>query len=150
MDVQPDFRDLLKSFNDHGFEYLIVGAYALAFHGAPRFTGDIDVYVNPTAGNADRVINALTAFGFDLPDLGSSDFQTPEMVVQLGVPPVRIDLLTSISGVTWEDAAPQAVKGTFGDIPVRYIGRDQYVTNKRASGRKKDLADIEALGEDLP
>jgi len=148
MEVQPDFEDLFKLFNAHEIEYLIVGAYALAFHGAPRFTGDIDVYVNPTAQNADRVVEALADFGFKLPELGTEDFRTPEKVVQLGVPPVRIDLLTSISGVSWEEAWSHAASGAFGDAEVHYLGRDQFITNKRASGRKKDLADVEALGED--
>lgn len=148
MEVQPDFRDLLELLNENGVEYLIVGGYALAFHGAPRFTGDIDVFVRPSPKNAERILNALTAFGFSFSNLDVDDFQTPGRVVQLGVPPVRVDLITSISGVTWEQAQAHRQPAVFGDVPVAYIGRAEFVANKRASGRKKDLADLEALGED--
>ena len=148
MDVQPDFRDLLVLLNAHGVEYLIVGAYALAFHGAPRFTGDLDILVRPAPANAERVLAALADFGFGFPNLTASDFQNPNQVVQLGVPPVRIDLITSITGVSWEEAEAHKEPGAFGDLPVNYLGRQQYIANKRARGRKKDLADIEALGEE--
>ncbi len=147
MEVQPDFRELLELLNEHKVDYLIVGGYALAFHGAPRFTGDIDILVRPDPENARRVLDALAAFGFTLPNLTAQDFEIPNQVVQLGVPPVRIDIITSISGVTWMEAAAAKEPGTFGDIPVAYIGRNEYIKNKRAAGRKKDLADIEALGE---
>lgn len=148
MDVQPDFRDLLALLNEHKVEYLIVGGYALAFHGAPRFTGDIDIFVRPSSENASRVLEALAAFGFRFPNLTVADFQNPDKVVQLGVPPVRIDIITSISGVSWEEAEAAKEPGSFGDVPVSYIGRREYIKNKRSAGRKKDLADIEALGED--
>jgi len=148
MEVQPDFRNLLVLLNERKVDYLIVGGYALAFHGAPRFTGDIDIFVRPGSDNASRVLNALAAFGFSFPNLTPADFETPNKVVQLGVPPVRIDIITSISGVSWEEAEAAKEPGTFGDVPVAYIGRQEYIKNKRAAGRKKDLADIEALGED--
>lgn len=147
MEVQPDFRDLLALLNEHKVEYLIVGGYALAFHGAPRYTGDIDIFVRPDTPNAKRVLAALVAFGFSFPNLTLDDFQNPNKVIQLGLPPVRIDLITSISGVSWDEANGSKEPGTFGDVPVYYIGRQQYIANKRAAGRKKDLADIEALGE---
>jgi hypothetical protein len=149
MEVQPDFRELLALLNEHKVEYLIVGGYALAFHGAPRFTGDIDLFVRPDAENAARVLNALAAFGFRFPNLTAEDFVNPNKVVQLGVPPVRIDIITAISGVTWEEAEANKQPGTFGDVPVAYLGRREYIKNKRSSGRNKDLADIEALGEDV-
>jgi hypothetical protein len=148
MEVQPDFSELLALFNARGVEYIVVGAYALAHHGAPRFTGDIDIYVRPTAENAARIIEALVSFGFGSLGLTAADFQKPEQVVQLGVPPVRIDLITSITGVSWEEADAGKVAGAYGDIPIHYLGREQCVLNKRATGRKKDLADLEALGED--
>jgi hypothetical protein len=148
MEVQPDFRELLELLNEHKVEYLIVGGYALAFHGAPRFTGDIDLFVRPDAQNAQRVLQALSAFGFQFPNLTIDDFQNPNKVVQLGVPPVRVDLITSITGVSWAEAAASRESGTYGNVPVFYIGREQYLANKRAAGRKKDLADIEALGEE--
>jgi len=146
MEIQPDFKDLLVLLNEQKVEYLIVGGFALAFHGAPRFTGDIDVFVRPNPENAQRIMCALAAFGFNLPGLTAEDFHAPDKVVQLGMPPVRIDLITSISGVSWEEAAAHKVAGTYGDVPVCFIGREQFIANKRASGRKKDLADIEALG----
>ncbi|MDD5555745.1 MAG: hypothetical protein PHN82_00670 [bacterium] len=147
MEVQPDFRELLALFNERGIEYVIVGAYALAYHGAPRFTGDIDIYVRPTPENAYRIIEALTSFGFGSVGLKADDFQEPDHVVQLGVPPVRIDLVTSLTGVSWEQADAGKAAGTYGDVDVHYLGRDQYLQNKRAMGRKKDIADLEALGE---
>jgi hypothetical protein len=147
METQPDFRELLALFNAHHVEYLIVGGYALAFHGAPRFTGDLDIFVHPVAANAQRILTALAAFGFALVGLTPSDFERPDQVVQLGVPPVRIDLITSITGVAWDEAWAGKVTGSYGDIPVYYIGRTQFVTNKRATGRTKDVADLEMLGE---
>jgi hypothetical protein len=148
MASQQDFKELLELFNAHRVEYLIVGGYALAFHGAPRFTGDLDLLVNPSPDNATRILGALAAFGFGSLDLTPDDFTTPDRVVQLGVPPVRIDLLTSISGVSWEEARAGSVRGTYGGVAVDFIGRAQFVANKRAAGRRRDLADLEALGED--
>lgn len=148
MEVHPDYKELLALFNEHGVEYVIVGAYALAYHGAPRYTGDMDIYVQPTPENAARVLRALDAFGFGSLGLKPTDLQKPDQVVQLGVPPVRIDLITSLTGVSWEQACAGRVRGKFGDVEVFYLGRDQYTANKRALGRKKDLADLEALGEE--
>ena len=147
MEVQPDFRDLFALLNEHKVEYLIVGGYALAFHGAPRFTGDIDLYVRPDRRNAAGILKALEEFGFGGVGLSEADFIEPGKVVQLGFPPVRIDLVTSIAGVTWEEAWSGRVEGDYGGVPVGYIGRAEFIRNKRAAGRAKDLADIEALGE---
>ncbi len=148
MEVQPDFRDLLTLLNKHKVEYMIVGGYALAFHGAPRYTGDIDIFVNPDSINAQHILAALDEFGFGSVGLTAADFERPNQVVQLGVPPVRVDLITSITGVSWEEAFSGWVEGKYGDIPVHYIGRDEFIANKRATKRKKDLADVEALGEE--
>ena len=147
MELQPDFRDLLASFRSRGVEYLIVGGYALAFHGAPRYTGDLGLLVRPTLENAGRVIAALVDFGFGDLGLTAADFTTCDQVVQLGVPPVRVDLLTSISGVSWEEAYADRQSGSYGDLEVSFIGRDAFIANKRASGRTRDLADLEDLGE---
>ena len=147
MDPQPDFKELLTLLNRHGVEYIIVGAYALAFHGVPRNTGDIDIYVRPTPPNAKQVMETLRDFGFGSLNLSEEDFLKPGQVVQLGHPPVRIDILTSISGVSWEQADKGKAAGKYGDVSVRYLGRQEYMANKRASGRKKDLADLDALGE---
>ena len=147
METQPDFRELLALFNARHVEYLIVGGYALAFHGAPRFTGDLDLFVNPDAANAQRILTALEAFGFASVDLALRDFECPDQVVQLGVPPVRIDLITSLTGVSWDEAWAGRTTGRYGDVPVYYIGREQFIVNKRAIGRTKDVADLEMLGE---
>jgi hypothetical protein len=136
---------LFEYFNAHNVQYLIVGSYALAFHGSPRYTGDIDVFVKPDKENAARIIKALADFGFASLDLETSDFESPDKVVQLGVSPVRIDLMTLISGVDWETSYEGSDDGYYGDVPVKYIGREEFIANKRASGRKKDLADLEAL-----
>jgi len=148
MEVQKDFKELLELFNVHKVKYLIVGGYALAYHGAPRYTGDIDIFVKPEAENALCILNALNEFGFGSVGLKEEDFKNPNKVVQLGYPPVRIDIITSLSGVSWDEAFEKRDKGKYGDIPTYYIGRDHYIQNKRASGRKKDLADLEALGEE--
>jgi hypothetical protein len=149
MEVQPDFRDLLVLFNEHKVEYLLVGGYALAFHGAPRYTGDLDIFVKTEQENAQRIMAALNEFGFGSVGLTTTDFDRPNQVVQLGVPPVRVDIVTSISGVSWEEAFSGRTEGKYGDVPVYYIGREQFIANKRAIGRNKDLADLEALGEGL-
>ncbi len=148
MEVQPDFKELLELLNAHKAEYIIVGAYALAFHGAPRFTGDIDILVKPDSQNAGRILAALEEFGFGSMDLAQSDFEVPDKVVQLGVAPVRVDLITSLTGVSWQQAFSGKVKATYGDVPVYYLGRKEFLSNRKALGRKKDLADLEALGED--
>ncbi|MGB5216706.1 MAG: hypothetical protein WBN66_00270 [Smithella sp.] len=148
MEAQKDFKELLELFNGHKVEYMIVGAYALAYHGAPRFTGDIDIFVKPSLDNAQRILSALSDFGFGALNLTIDDFQNPDSVVQLGVPPVRIDIITSITGVTWQESDKGKLEGVYGDIPVYFLGREQYIANKRAIGRKKDLADLESLGEE--
>jgi hypothetical protein len=148
MEAQPDFRDLLALFNEHKVEYMIVGGYALAFHGAPRYTGDLDIFVRCNPVNAQRIIAALDQFGFMSLGLTSADFEASDRVVQLGVPPVRIDILTSLTGVSWEEASASSVTGKYGDIPVCYINREQFISNKRALGRNRDLADLEALGDE--
>lgn len=147
MDAQRDYKELLGLFNEKRVEYMIVGAYALAYYGAPRFTGDLDILVNPSLENAEKILSALDDFGFGALELHKQDFQTPDSVIQLGVPPLRIDIVTSLTGVTWEEAARGKIAGTYGDIPVHFLGKEQYIVNKRAIGRRKDLADLEALGE---
>jgi len=147
MEIRNDFKEWLELFNKHKVEYLIVGGYALAFHGAPRFTQDIDLFVRPTGENAERVLLALNEFGFGSINLSKEDFTTPGMIVQFGVAPVRIDVVTSVSGVSWEKADAGKVAGFYADTPVFFIGREDFITNKRTTGRAKDTADIEALGE---
>jgi len=147
MEVQQDFRDLLELFNKHKVDYIIVGAYALGFHGSPRYTGDLDVFVKPDPDNARSIMQSLHAFGFGSVGLSESDFEEEGKVVQLGFPPVRVDIITSITGVTWEQARSGRMEGLFGDVTVHFIGRNDFIVNRRALGRKKDLADLEAVGE---
>lgn len=147
MEIHPDFSELLKLFADFQVEYAIVGGYALAYHGAPRYTGDLDLLVSTRPENAERIMRALRDFGFGDSNLTASDFTEEGRFVRLGHPPVRIDVLTSISGISWEEIQANRVMGKYGDIDVLFIGREDFIRNKRASGRTKDIADIEALGE---
>ena len=148
MEIQEDFSELLKLFNKNEVKFIIVGGYALAFHGAPRYTGDIDLYVKPEKDNAACVITSLKEFGFGDLGLKQSDFTLPGNVVQLGVPPVRIDIVTSISGVTWDEAYSAKINANYGNVNVNYLGRKEIIANKKSIGRKKDLADLEALDVD--
>lgn len=138
--------DLLRAFNDHDVRYLIVGAYALGVHGRPRATGDLDVWIDATPGNATRVVRALTEFGAPLVDVSEADFAAPGIVLQMGLPPARIDILTHLTDLAFAEAWPDRVEGTFGPVSVAFIGRDAFIKNKRATGRMKDLGDIESLG----
>jgi hypothetical protein len=148
MEVQEDFRDLLGLFNKHKVDYIIVGAYALGFHGTPRYTGDLDLFVKPDPVNAREVMQALNEFGFGDVGLTAADFEEEGKIVQLGFPPVRVDIMTSITGVSWEKARSGRQKGRFGDLAVYFISRDDFIANKRALGRKRDIADLEAIGEE--
>ena len=144
--MNPDFSDLLAEFNAHGVEYLVVGAHALAAHGHVRATKDLDVWVNSTPVNAARARAALAAFGAPVDQLTVEDLSTPGVIFQIGVEPVRIDVMTSIDAVVFADAWRARVETTFGGQPVHVLSRDDLIRNKRTSGRLQDLADIEALG----
>ena len=145
-----DFGDVLREFVAHQVIFLVVGAHALAVHGIPRATGDLDVLVQANPGNAKRVLAALASFGAPIDDLGISldDFVRPDVVAQLGLPPYRIDILTSISGVGFDAAWEDRVEGNVAGVDVPVLGRASFRKNKRASGRPKDLADLQALGEE--
>jgi hypothetical protein len=143
--MNPDFVDLLRAFVAHDVRFLVVGAYALALHGRPRATGDLDVWVEATPENAPRVVRALRAFGAPMRDIYEADFATPAAVVQLGVAPCRIDILTDLTGLTFADAWPDRVRCPFGGVDVDFIGREAFIRNKRATGRARDLADIEGI-----
>ena len=143
--MNRDFVDLLRAFADAEVRFIIVGAYALAHHGRPRATGDLDVWIDPTPLNAPRVMRALAAFGAPLDQISETDFARPGVVFQIGVPPGRIDILTELTGLTFGGAWPTRVSGKFGDLMVDFLGRDEFIRNKRATGRLKDLADIEDL-----
>jgi len=143
--VSPDFRDLLSEFNAHGVEYLVVGAYALAAHGRVRATGDLDIWVRPTPDNAVRVLEALSAFGAPLRDLTKTDLTQPGLVFQIGVAPLRIDILTGIDGVEFADGWAARIMTKFSDQPVTVLSVEHLIRNKRAVGRAQDLADLEWL-----
>lgn len=147
MEIRKDFKELLESLNAHEVEYVVIGAFALAWHGHPRYTGDLDLYVHPEPRNAGRILAALADFGFDSLGLTEDDFLAPEQVIQLGVTPLRVDILTSISGVDWDSAWVGSELGSYAETPVRYLGKAQYRLNKLALGRLKDLSDLEAIGE---
>ena len=143
--MNPDFVDLLRAFRAAEVRFLVVGAYALAVHGRPRATGDLDVWVDATPDNAARVMRALAAFGVPMEAITESDLAIPGITYQIGVVPRRIDVLTDLTGLTFDDAWGARVRHPFGDIDVDFIGRDHFLQNKRATGRAKDLADIEGL-----
>ena len=144
MDLAPDFDEFIECLTVHGVEFVIVGAYALAFHGAPRFTGDLDVLFHPSTANATRLLEAIRAFGFPV-DMRAEDLMEPRQMLEMGLPPVQLHVMSAISGVTWEEAAREAVHGRLGRHDVAFLGRDTLVRNKRAAGRPKDLADLDAL-----
>jgi len=143
--LSPDFRDLLSTFNAHRVEYLVVGAHALAAHGHVRATGDLDVWVRPEAANAKRVMAALQAFGAPLQDLTEADLLHPGTVFQIGIAPLRIDVLTGIDGVAFDDAWANRLTARFVDLPVPVLSAKDLITNKRTVGRAQDLADVEWL-----
>jgi hypothetical protein len=145
--LNDDFRDVIAAMADEGVEFLIVGAFALALHGAPRASGDIDLYVRPGAENSRRVFRALLAFGAPLQAHGvtADDLARPGTVYQIGLPPRRIDILTQISGLDFEEAWASRVEATIDGRAVHFIGRDAYIKNKLAAGRPKDLADAARL-----
>jgi hypothetical protein len=143
--MNGDFVDLLRAFAAADVRFLIVGAYALALHGRPRATGDLDVWVDATPENAARVMQALATFGAPISEISADDFARPGAAYQIGVPPGRIDILTELTGLSFADAWPDRIRRPFGDIAVDYIGRASFIRNKRATGRARDLADIEGM-----
>jgi hypothetical protein len=139
-----DFKDFLELLAQHDVKALIIGAFAVAFHAKPRFTKDLDIFVEATADNGERLLRAIDAFGFGTLGLTVDDF-APDRVTQLGFPPNRIDLVTSIDGVTFEEAWASRAAGKYGDIDVWYIGREALVRNKAAAARPQDLMDLATL-----
>jgi hypothetical protein len=146
MDIHPDFADFIAALERNRVEYVIVGAYALAFLGAPRYTGDMDIWVRPTGPNAKALLRAIDEFGFQSLSLTEQDILS-DKIIQMGFPPMRIDLVTTLDGVTADEIWGSRARGPFGDREVFYLGRDVFIKNKRAAGRPKDIADLAALGE---
>ena len=133
------------AFNAADVRFLIVGAYALALHGRPRATGDLGLWVEATPENAARIMRALAVFGAPVSDISADDFARLGVVYQIGVPPGRIDILTELTGLSFADAWPDRVRRPSGDVEVDFIGRASFLVNKRATGRAKDLGDIEGM-----
>lgn len=143
--LDDDLRELLALFHSNGVEFLVVGGHAVAFHGRPRLTDDLDLFVRPDAANGERIIAALLTFGFGSLELSAADFQADDRVIQLGRAPNRVDLLTRLYGVEFSDAWNRRVAARLGDAEVWMISRDDLIRNKRATGRTQDLADAEFL-----
>lgn len=150
MPLSKDLREFVEFLNSNGVEYLVVGALSVAWHGYPRYSADIDFFVNASPANASRVLNAIQQFGFGSLGLTVEDFTAPARVIQLGHEPNRIDLMTSISGVSFDDAWQTRVEGELDGILVHFIGRDALLRNKEASGRGKDRIDVEELRKQYP
>ena len=147
IELHPDFRDFLKLLNDRGVDYLLIGAYAVNFHGYIRSTDDIDIWISIHPDNARRLVGALKDFGFDMPKLDAGLFLKPDKMVRMGYPPVRIEISTSISGVEYAECRTRAVDAVIEGIPMRVISLADLRANKRAAGRGKDLVDLEHLPE---
>lgn len=148
--LNPDFRDMLSALSDARAEFLLVGAYAVAAHGIPRATGDLDVWIKPSPENAARVWEALARFGAPLGQLREQDLRTPAVVIQIGVEPRRIDLITSIDGVEFDSAWADRTNVPVDDLVVPVISRRDLIRNKKTVGRAQDLADVERLEADDP
>jgi hypothetical protein len=150
MQLSRDFSEFVDACSARGVRFLVVGGYAVAAHGHPRMTKDLDVLVDPARDNADRLVAALGDFGFGSVGLVAEDFIAPGEVVQLGYPPVRIDLLTSLDGVEFDAAYAGRVDVDIDGRSIPVIGRAELIANKRATGRLQDLADVERLEADAP
>jgi hypothetical protein len=145
MKLDRDFKEFIECLNAHDVNYMVVGGYAVGVHGLPRATKDLDVWVLANRANADGVVAALDDFGFSGLGLTVADFCRDDVVVQLGYPPVRIDILTSIDGVDFLDAYPDRVEASVDGLRIAFIGREHLIANKRAAGRSQDLADADRL-----
>ena len=149
MKAHPDFVEFVSAMNKNEVEFVIVGAYALAFHGHPRATGDIDFYIRPEKKNAQKLLAALIDFGFGELDIRTNDVISGK-IIQLGFPPVRIDLISKLDGLSDQEIWNSREKGSFAGMPVWYLSKDSFIKNKRQAGRHKDFADLELLGEKIP
>ena len=143
--LPADFSEFLKLLNAHGVEYLVVGGWAVGVHGYPRATIDIDIWVPMRRATADRLVSAFRGFGFDVPALSADVFLKPDQIVRIGVPPMRIEVMTTISGVEFDDCYPRGISVVLDGVPTRVIGLDDLKKNKQSSGRHNDLSDLEHL-----
>lgn len=145
MSLSADSKEFIGLLNSRGVEYVIVGAHSLAFHGRPRYTGDLDILIRPSSENAEKLASVLAEFGFAENSFNASDFIEPDQVIQLGRVPGRIDLLTGISGVATDEALAKKISTELAGLPVFLLSKDLLIQNKRAVGRPQDLADLDAL-----
>lgn len=145
MNTQPDFEELLKLLEQNNVRYMIVGGYAVAFHGVPRFTKDIDVFFLNSEQNIAKVRKVLLDFGFTPDNIPEEMFTEKGNIIQFGVVPVRVDLINEIDGVTYENAEQHIIRGKYGDIEVNFIGKDDLLKNKKASGRPQDELDVKTI-----
>ena len=143
--LPPDFKEFLRLLNSHQVEYLLIGGYAVGYHGYPRATGDMDLWVAIRQNNAEKLVAALREFGFNTPQLSANLFLTENQVVRIGVPPVRIELLTTISGVSFDHCYSERIIDVIDEVEIHIINREHLRQNKQASGRYKDLDDLQHL-----
>lgn len=147
LELPNDFKEFLRLLRARGVEYLLVGGYAVGYHGQPRFTNDLDIWVGISTGNAERVMGVVREFGFDVPELSGELFLQEDQIVRMGVEPVRIELMTSASGVEFEPCYKERVETVLDGVPVSLISFRHLKLNKQATGRTKDLADLETLSK---
>jgi hypothetical protein len=145
MTLDPDFEDFIKLLNQHEVDYMIIGGYAMAFHGKPRYTGDLDIWIDISESNAQKMLLVIEDFGFASLNFEKEDFLRENLINQLGYPPLRIDILTSIDGINFIDAYPQKQVIVIEDFTANYIGLNDLIQNKNASGRQQDLVDVNTL-----
>lgn len=143
--LPPDFKEFLQLLNAHQIEYLLVGGYAVGYHGYPRATVDMDIWIGKGPSTAVKMVEVLREFGFDVPNLSADLFLKDDQIVRMGMPPIRLEIFTSIPGVQFEECYPERVLGEIDGVPVSLINLRDLKTNKKASGRNKDLADLENL-----
>ena len=143
--LTKDFKEFVELLNKHKVEYLIIGGYALGIHGYPRYTGDLDIWVNPTLINAQKTLNVLDDFGFSTIGLTINDFLETSNVIQLGYPPFRIDLITQPDGITFDECYQNKIVVNYNDLEIAIIGINDFKKNKQATGRFKDLDNLEHL-----
>ncbi|MCT7953055.1 hypothetical protein NG798_24975 [Ancylothrix sp. C2] len=143
--LNPDFKEFIQLLNENQIKYLVIGGYAVAIHGHPRYTKDIDIWVEMSSENASKLMTALDQFGFGSLGLCAQDFQTPDQIIQLGYPPNRIDLITTPDGIDFETCYSSKKEIVIDNIPVKFIDIENLKKNKKASGRLQDLADLESL-----
>ena len=145
MELNQDFREFIELLNSNEVEYLVVGGYAVGFHGSPRFTGDIDFWLAISRTNASKIMKVLSDFGFTSLDITEDDFLNQDLIIQLGYEPVRIDLLTSVTGLNFQDCFPRRMEADFSGLKVNFIHLNDLKINKSLTGRNKDLGDLDSL-----